>query len=1745
MRTVRIFISSPGDVAEERQRAQEVIGQLQARYRGRFRLVPVLWEDLPLGAGQSFQEGIDLVVSEGQGIDIAVFILWSRLGSPLGSRILRADGNEYRSGTEREFDLMVQAHERSGGQRPALLAYVRQDSDGFIDRQKRLPLDDVERMLQQRRRLDDFIREQFHDPERGTNIRAYHSFDQPTGFAQRLRVHLKGLLDGWLADARGEEVIWDVSERGSPYRGLEAFGEAHREVFFGREEEVAAVQQRLTEQAAAGAPFVLLLGGSGSGKSSLVRAGVMPTLAEHQVDGSIREWRTVTYLPSRHGPDLLAGLVATLTGADGVPELAPEAGRRAALAEGLRRDPRLTCQLALTTVLRAADPAAGERRLFLLIDQLEEVFTLEGVSAAERAAFGLALRALLETGAVWMVATLRSDFYGAFQADPVLRELRGEHGQMDVLPPRRSQLHRIIAAPASLAGLEFERDAVTGRRLDEALLEDSEAQGEALPLLQFALDALYRRQEERRDRVLAWADYSALGGLEGAIAAQAEATLATLPTSERAEVLEGVFSQLLATTGGEQSGAIRRVASLQEVVTAAGPAREAASRALVEAFVRARLLVLTAEEGEERVGVAHEALLRRWPPLVDLRQRRADFFRIRDQLERAEADWRSNERNDSLLLAEGLPLELGRRLRAGAPDLLRGELRTYVERSLEVRTSEARRRQRTRRLVLASLSGLAAVAVVAGIVATGQARQARQAATVATAAQAEAEQERDRADGAARLAEQRQREALRANYRLYLDKVALARQGGREEEAVLWRRTAIDTGRELGLDVSRDELALDWQLTQLSGPDWMTPAGGPRQVQRPVSSRDGQNLWAMQYLSGRNEWALLHGQAGSDGTWQFGEPALGLSQIATAVPWTLGDSLLVAADSGEIWRVGLASGEVEVLELPGAGQPAMACPEGTNRLYVVRDGELRWLDLTTGRLDERRWPLGEAEGTPFFTLVVSPEQRWATINFSRAGQRRLAVWDLVTGRKVLDREREPGTFANLWGGYRGGFWATAASILWWDHRGGDEPPRIRETKLPWGTIQTVKVDEAAGLIWLLHADGGLRQWTWEGELVERTLTVDGELPGALAVADGWWLFSSQGVEHRAHDGTVLAASPSAPPAVALNPAAHDGSWLVASATGVELWDGQRGDRLRSWPRQAQQVAGPAPDGTLWAVRDLRLQRWAPAGDVAAEAADAVLNLAPVVTDDGIYAATAEGVYRFDRDTMVRRERVWAGAAVWLSAEQGGLLMGRAHTALGRVDVHRYDFSTGRTAGPWALPVRLEDVEAWGKMPGTREIWLGRKDGDVWLAALPDDEATESGAVVELVAEPLEANGAAVRAVARLAGGHLLVARHGGSLERWHGDPASGWERLETVALMRSPEGAVQLWPSGDDAVLWRGANGAVGRWRFSRRTTQVALPATLRADAPRRHGANGYFVYAEGGEVRVATPGGEWRLMPTTLSGLDTHRLAISPAGRHVVAGTQSGQVMGWTLAGTAPTTRPQSWAQAVLSNISVLEFVHETTLLAGHGDRFALLDLGGEAGARLRRSERLDGAPWPTAGVITGDWASWLQGDRLHRFDLASATTAASVRLAGSAAALVSDRDGQHVWVGGSGRVERVHVGRGEVVEAVELEAKGPDGRRFWVRALAVDPAGRWLLAGGDRAVVLVRREDGQMLTYPREDNITELTASADGFYWSGETRRGWGPWPRGQTLPTLSELEAATGWTLREGLLERQPTTLTVRPR
>jgi hypothetical protein len=252
---------------------------------------------------------------------------------------------------------------------------------------------------------------------------------------------------------------------------------------------------------------------------------------------------------------------------------------------------------------KISDPA--RLRMVLVIDQMEEIFTMERVDKEDRERFVAVLSSLARSGFVWVIATMRNDFYPRCAEIPELVSLKEGSGQYDVLPPSFSEIGQMIHYPARAAGLRFEVNPQTGAKLDDALHEAAAGDPESLPLLEFTLDELFKGRGE--DGILSFAAYAALGGLEGALAGRAEEVFSALAPEVQTH-LPHIFRRLVTVKPGEERAFTSRPAPLE--VLQDGPE----SRVLVDTFVKARLLVADrTADGQAVVRLAHEALLRRWP----------------------------------------------------------------------------------------------------------------------------------------------------------------------------------------------------------------------------------------------------------------------------------------------------------------------------------------------------------------------------------------------------------------------------------------------------------------------------------------------------------------------------------------------------------------------------------------------------------------------------------------------------------------------------------------------------------------------------------------------------------------------------------------------------------------------------------------------------------------------------------------------------------------------------------------------------------------------------------------------------------------------------------------------------------------------------------------------------------------------------------------------------------------------------
>ncbi len=310
----------------------------------------------------------------------------------------------------------------------------------------------------------------------------------------------------------------------SPFRGLDVFDYGHADIFHGRAQAIKTTHERLQERAESGTAFLLIYGMSGSGKSSLMRAGLLQAITKPGSTADVR--RFCVFRPSNASTPT-AALVQALVGEPALPEMMQAADGIADLERLFKERP----EAAITAVGEALQIAAGKEgvpamRLAVAVDQLEEMFTSQDTSADERAGFIALLGALARCGQVWVIATFRTDFLHHCASVAGLSQLKDGLGSYELLPPTASEFAQIIHNPARTAGLRFEQDAQEGH-LEDVLQEAAASDPAALPLLEFVLDALYEAGKERR--VLSFADYRALGGLEGAIAGRADEIVGALP----------------------------------------------------------------------------------------------------------------------------------------------------------------------------------------------------------------------------------------------------------------------------------------------------------------------------------------------------------------------------------------------------------------------------------------------------------------------------------------------------------------------------------------------------------------------------------------------------------------------------------------------------------------------------------------------------------------------------------------------------------------------------------------------------------------------------------------------------------------------------------------------------------------------------------------------------------------------------------------------------------------------------------------------------------------------------------------------------------------------------------------------------------------------------------------------------------------------------------------------------------------
>ena len=478
--------------------------------------------------------------------------------------------------------------------------------------------------------------------------------------------------------------VWDGTR--PPYPGLLAFQEQDAAVYFGRDAAIQGTIETLNRlQRLGGSRLVLVLGASGSGKSSLVRAGVVPRLKRDNDRWLVLE----PFRPLGRPFDELAMVLA------GASPRFRKTSDWKPIREALNPGADTINSAHLLDLANDLRVAAGRREttVLLVVDQFEELLARDSDPSASL--FLQLLKAVLSQprSPFLAVATLRSDFLGAFQTNEVVQNLLYEPLHLPQMA--LTDFAQVIEGPAKVAGVELEAG------LAQAMVADT-ATDDALPLLAFTLRELWDRHsgdgpltlEEYRDR---------LGGLQGSLARAAETIFAERPLLADEELhLRKAFLSMVRVD--EEGRYVRRPAPWNHLHEDA--------HGILERFVQARLLVSGSKGADRILEVAHEALFRSWDRLVVWLNTDREFLLWRQRLQGDMIEWEHNEHNESMLLRGPVLAEAERWLRE-RPDSLNETETEFIETSVALREHERATREwlrRRNRIIALAVIGIVSIA---------------------------------------------------------------------------------------------------------------------------------------------------------------------------------------------------------------------------------------------------------------------------------------------------------------------------------------------------------------------------------------------------------------------------------------------------------------------------------------------------------------------------------------------------------------------------------------------------------------------------------------------------------------------------------------------------------------------------------------------------------------------------------------------------------------------------------------------------------------------------------------------------------------------------------------------------------------------------------------------------------------------------------------------------------------------------
>lgn len=472
-------------------------------------------------------------------------------------------------------------------------------------------------------------------------VNAYDDLQQSENLSWILNVHFIDFTKGYeqtfpellnaLPGSRpiGVYDVLDPDNIPNPFKGLEAFQQTDSHFFFGRERMIERSLARMQQTR-----FLAFVGASGSGKSSLVRAGILPAIRNGKIPHS-ETWRTAIFTPGTKPLESLATRI--------IPLLPVDETRTVERVVHNVQDPKMVSQF----VELSLDGLPPESRLLIVIDQFEEVFTRASVAEAQPFIDVLVSSVKRQNNRLQIILTMRADFFGNLSAYPELAQLFEQENMIIVTEMTAANMRRAIEGPVQAVGLKYEDGLV------DRILEDVRSQPGSLPLLQYALRQLF---DKREGLVLTNKAYDEIGGVRRALAQHAEEIFSTL-TSEQQEVTRRILLRLVEV--GDTGEATRRKVAREELQF--DDIDDAAVEEVIDLLTAAdsRLLIASREiratDREDAtpttwLEVSHEALIREWDRFKTWVSSRLEDLQYNTELRKLSQDWQASGRDAAYLL---------------------------------------------------------------------------------------------------------------------------------------------------------------------------------------------------------------------------------------------------------------------------------------------------------------------------------------------------------------------------------------------------------------------------------------------------------------------------------------------------------------------------------------------------------------------------------------------------------------------------------------------------------------------------------------------------------------------------------------------------------------------------------------------------------------------------------------------------------------------------------------------------------------------------------------------------------------------------------------------------------------------------------------------------------------------------------------------------------------------------------------